>query len=267
LRIGVFDSGIGGLTVLRALHRRWPGHSTIYLGDTARVPYGTKSPETVARYAMQAARLLMGEGVDLLVVACNTASATALDALAALPLPIIGVIEPGARAAAAAAPSPDAHIAVIGTHATVQSGAYQRALARLLPAARVTALACPLFVALADEGWESTPVAREVARTYFAPWIEGSASARPEVMVLGCTHYPVLKGAIAAALGPDVRLIDSAETTAEALAPHLDGLPAETFPTHRLVVTDGAAGFLATAERILGRAGLSFDVVDLPTGQ
>jgi glutamate racemase len=263
LRIGVFDSGIGGLTVLRALHRRWPGHSTIYLGDTARVPYGTKSPETVARYAMQAARLLMDEGVELLVVACNTASATALDALTALPLPVVGVIEPGALAAAAAAPTPDAHIAVIGTHATVQSGAYQRALARLLPAARVTALACPLFVALADEGWEATPVAREVARTYFAEWIKDGGE-RPSVLVLGCTHYPVLKEAIAAALGPDVRLIDSAETTAEALAPHLDGLPADTSPTHRLLVTDGAPGFLATAERILGRAGLSFDVVDLP---
>ncbi len=205
--IGVFDSGIGGLTVLRSLHRAWPGHSTIYLGDTARVPYGSKSPQTITRYAMQVARYLMGQGVELIVVACNTASSAALPELEkALPIPVVGVIGPGARAAADA--SRDGRIGVIGTAATIASGAYEHAIKLLRPDAIISSIACPLFVPLADEGWESTPVARAVAEKYLEPWLPGKES-RPDTVVLGCTHYPVLRPVLGQVLGRDIQLIDS----------------------------------------------------------
>lgn len=270
--IGVFDSGIGGLTVLRALRAAWPGHSTIYLGDTARVPYGSKSPQTVIRYARQVAAFLLDQGIELLVVACNTASANALEALKDLPIPVVDVIEPGARGAADAVrgTGPDPHIGVIGTRATINSGAYQRALTRLIPGARISARPCPLFVPLADEGWEETDVARAVVREYLGDWLPEAANAasnRPSALVLGCTHYPVLRPTFEAVLGPDVALIDSAEKTAQALAGHLQSIVAESSPRHRLIVTDGAPGFVKTAERLLGEPAIHFEIADLPLGK
>lgn len=266
LLIGVFDSGIGGLTVLHELRLTWPMHSTIYLGDTARVPYGSKSPQTVARYARQIAAWLLTQGIELLVVACNTASANALDDLAALPIPVIGVIEPGAEGAARAvreAGLERPHVGVIGTRATIQSGAYQRALAARLPQARISARACPLLVPLADEGWQESDIAAAVVREYLHDWLPGSTEA-PDVLVLGCTHYPVLRPVFRRVLGPGVRLIDSARTTSEALARYLASAPPEKHPRHRLVLTDGAAGFASTAAMLLGEPSVVFEVVDLP---
>jgi glutamate racemase len=303
VRIGVFDSGIGGLTVLSALRRAWPGHSTVYLGDTARVPYGTKSGATVVRYARQNAKYLLGEGIELLVVACNTASAYALETLQAdLPIPVVGVIEPGARAAVgggAEAQGPQGpkgpqrpiqpvgsiapvsapvvtdaprHIGVIGTAATIASGAYERAIRRLAPSARISARACPLFVPLVEEGWESTHVARSVVLQYLGDWVvrpdpemvgEGDSDV-PEALVLGCTHYPMLKPMLGEVLGPAIRLVDSAEATARAVAPYLAAAREEKTPTQRLIVTDGAPGFARVAARLLGERPVALEVVDLP---
>ena len=258
--IGVFDSGIGGLTVLKALQTAWPGHSTVYLGDTARVPYGSKSPETIYRYALQNTRFLIEQGVDLLVIACNTASAHALDRLDKGPVPILGVIEPGALAAAEATRS--GHIGVIGTAATIASGAYERAILARRPGTRVTARACPLFVPLAEEGWEDSPIARLTVEKYLADWLPGQPG-RPDTLVLGCTHYPVLRPMLTRVLGEDIRLIDSAEATARAVAPYLEGRPTETRPIQRLFVTDGAEGFARVARRLLDQGEASLDVIDL----
>ena len=260
MRIGVFDSGIGGLTVLRALRRRWPGHSTLYLGDTARVPYGTKSRQTVVHYARQNTRLLLEEGIDLLVVACNTASAYALEELDELPTPVVGVIEPGAAAAARATTC--AHVGVIGTAATIASGTYERAIRRLRPRMRISARACPLLVPLADEGWETTPVARATLERYLADWLPGRPD-RPDALVLGCTHYPVFKPLLEELLGTQVTLIDSAEATAQALSPYLENAPVESVVDHRVIVTDGAEGFARTAARLLGQDDVELEVMDL----
>jgi glutamate racemase len=210
--IGVFDSGLGGLTVFKALARRMPEESLIYFGDTAHVPYGAKSPEAIARYSSAVARFLAGKGIKLLVVACNTSSAWALPAIRrAAKVPVVGVIEPGARAALAAAPR--GRVGVIGTEATVASRAYPRALAALRPGARTASAACPLFVPLVEEGWWSGPVVESVARRYAAPL----KKAGVEAVILGCTHYPYLKPVLARAFGPRVRLIDSADETARAV--------------------------------------------------
>lgn len=211
--IGVFDSGVGGLTVFRALRQQLPGEDLLYLGDTARVPYGTKSAESVKRYANAAAQLLIDRGVKLLVVACNTASALALDALETrLPeLPIVGVIKPGAAAAAA---SLSRSIAVIGTEGTIRSEVYVRAIHALRPEAQVVGVACSLFVALAEEGWIEGPVVRAVAQEYLHPIFNEAQSRRPGCLVLGCTHFPVLTPVIAEVAGPGVTVIDSAQTTA-----------------------------------------------------
>ena len=210
-RIGIFDSGVGGLTVQRAVLDALPGADTLYLGDTARVPYGTKSAETVTQYSLRNARFLARHGIDLLVVACNTASAVALPALRAeLAIPVLGVVEPGARVAARA--SRTGRIGVIGTQGTVASGAYQAAIRRERPDAEVIARACPLFVPLAEEGW--TDPRDEIVRGVVAA-LPRAARARPGVdtLVLGCTHYPLLEAAIAAEL-PGVALVDSAEAIA-----------------------------------------------------
>lgn len=261
MRLGVFDSGVGGLTVLRALQAAWPGHSTVYVGDTARVPYGSKSPETIIRYARQIAQLLLEHRVELIVVACNTASAYAIEALRSeLPLPVVGVIEPGAAAAAAATQT--GRIAVIGTAATIASGAYEAAIRVRRPEAQIQARACPLFVPLAEEGWEGTDVARRVAETYLEAWLPGR-SERPDTLVLGCTHYPLLKEALGEVMGPEVALIDSAEATAEALRPHLAGAAREDAPAHRLFVTDSAPGFATAARRLLGREAVELELIDL----
>ncbi len=211
--IGVFDSGVGGLTVLKALTERLPLESTVYLGDLARVPYGTKSGDVVTRYALACARALLDYELKALVVACNTASAVALPALSqALPVPVIGVIEPGARAAAAATKS--GHVAVIGTPGTVASGAYQAALQRLAPSLDVRAKACPLFVPLAEEGWLDGDVPKLAAQRYLGDGLLDGV----DTLVLGCTHYPLLAGVITQVAGDGVTLVDSAKATAEETA-------------------------------------------------
>jgi glutamate racemase len=258
--IGVFDSGMGGLTVMRALMARLPRESFVYLGDTARLPYGSKSPETVTRYAVQCARALMAHRIKLLVVACNTASATALPALAAAlaPLPVIGVIEPGAEAALAAAPA--GRIAVIATEGTVKGGAYARAIRARRPDAAIVQQACPLFVALAEEGLTEGPIPELVARHYLAALL-GDEELRPECLVLGCTHFPALKEVIARVVGPEIRLVDSAATTAAAvehllasrgLARGAEAKPASA--TRRFLATDAPERFARVGEIFLGTA-------------
>jgi glutamate racemase len=258
MRIGIFDSGVGGLTVQRAILDLLPGLDTVYLGDTARVPYGSKSPEVVTQYSLRNARFLVARGIDLLVVACNTASAVALPALRdALALPVLGVVEPGAAAAVRATRS--GRIGVIGTPSTIASGAYQRAIVAAQPGAEVLARACPLFVPLAEEGWTDPDdeVVRAVARRYLAP----VAAAGIDTLVLGCTHYPLLAGAIAKEV-PGVALVDSAAAIAEAVAARVGRSPART-ATHQFYVTDVPGRFLGIAERFLGRPVGSAEQVDI----
>ena len=254
--IGVFDSGMGGLTVMRALMTRLPNESFVYLGDTARLPYGSKSPDTVTRYAVQCARALMAHRIKLLVVACNTASATALPALikTLAPTPVIGVIEPGAEAALAAAPS--GRIAVIATEGTVKGGAYERAIHARNPEAHVTQASCPLFVALAEEGLTQGPIAELVAQRYLDPLLS-NAGAPPECLVLGCTHFPALKDTIARVAGNGITLVDSAATTAAAV----ERLLVKANLTHsasppaapRFLATDAPERFARVGEIFLGR--------------
>jgi glutamate racemase len=260
--IGVFDSGIGGLTVLRALHERLPQESTVYLGDTARVPYGTKSADVVTRYSVKNAEVLLEYGIKLLVVACNTASAVALPELGRrLPIPVLGVIEPGAHAAAQASKS--GHIAVIGTPGTIKSGAYQRALAAERPDLEVQALTCPLFVPLAEEGWVEGEVPTLVARQY----LDGLRYSHVDTLVLGCTHYPLLSKVIAEAVGPKVALVDSAKATAQRAAELLserDLLKAGLSSVERhYLVTDVPDRFIEVGGRFLGRALSGARQVDL----
>ena len=255
--IGVFDSGIGGLTVARELMRQLPDESIVYVGDTARVPYGPKSPETVLRYSREIAAYLLTQGVKAVVIACNTATAHALSALRAeLPVPVIGVVEPGARAALAlGAPAGDAprRVGVIGTVGTVRSGAYERALRALSPEVDVVAMACPLFVPLVEEGWLGHDATRLVAHQYLDPLREHHV----DTIVLGCTHYPLLKPLIADVVGERVRLIDSAEETAaeagRVLArAGLRAAPGSAPARHRFIVTDAAEQFSRTAAHFLG---------------
>jgi len=255
LPIGVFDSGIGGLSVLKALVARLPGEDFLYLGDTARLPYGTKTAATVERYALQAVYALVRRGVKAVVVACNTASAAALPALAAgnPGLPILGVIEPGAAAAVHATRS--GRIAVVATEGTVRGGAYQREIRRRLPDAHVTAVPATLFVALAEEGWTDGEIAIAAARRYLAP-LFGDAVVAPDVLVLGCTHFPPLADAIRGVVGPGVRIVDSAVTTAEALAALLgEGqlASAESRGICQFLVTDGEERFARVGPTFLGR--------------
>jgi glutamate racemase len=249
--VGIFDSGIGGLTVARAIYDRLPNESTIYFGDTARVPYGPKSPETVRRYSLEILRWLLGQGVKAVVIACNTSTAHALETLqAASPVPVIGVIDPGARAAVDAGRK--GAIGVIGTAGTIASNAYARAIRRVRADAKVEQRACPLFVPLVEEGWFEHPAAELIAADYLAPLRQ----ARVEVLVLGCTHYPLLRPLLQRAIGPEVRLIDSGEATAEALASTLEaeGLEAlagaEVF--HRFAVSDDEARFRQVGSRFIG---------------
>ena len=211
--IGIFDSGIGGLTVLKEIIAKLPQENTIYLGDTARVPYGIRSPETVTRYSFENTRFLLSQEIKMLVVACNTASAVSLDAVKKeFPLPIIGVLEPGARAAAAATKT--RKIGVIGTEATINSGAYEKAIRKLGAEIEVFSLPCPLFVPLVEEGWTENDVAELVAMKYLA----ALKDKRIDTLVLGCTHYPLLKGVITRVMGSEVTLIDSATETAREVA-------------------------------------------------
>ena len=249
--IGIFDSGVGGLTVLREIIRALPQEDTLYFGDTARVPYGTKSPETVIRYARQITSFLVQRDIKLLVVACNTASAVSLEALKEeFPLPIVGVIEPGARRAAAVTRT--GKVGVIGTEATVRSSAYTKAIKRINPEIEVVTRPCPLFVPLVESGWVDNEVARLTARTY----LQGLREEGVDTLVLGCTHYPLLKGTIAEVMGPDVRLVDSAEETARTVTEILRsaGLlrPAAERGNHHYFVSDVPAGFVRVGERFLG---------------
>ncbi|MBU6444359.1 MAG: glutamate racemase [Alphaproteobacteria bacterium] len=250
--IGVFDSGMGGLTVMRALKARLPQERFVYLGDTARLPYGTKSANTVRRYALQAATALTRRGVKLVVIACNTASVSlpALkDALA--PLPVVGVIEPGAEAALAAAQG--APIAVIATEGTVKGGAYVRAI-EAKGGADVAQQACPLFVPLSEEGLTEGPIAEAIAHRYLDPLL--ATMPKPRCLLLGCTHYPALKDVIARVAGPEIALVDSAETTAEAVARLLkdEGLqaPPRASALPEFLVTDAPDRFARVGEIFLG---------------
>jgi glutamate racemase len=263
--IGVFDSGVGGLTVLKALRSVMPAEDFIYLGDTARLPYGTKSAETVVRYSLQCADALLERGIRCLVVACNTASASALEVLRRQhpALPVIGVIEPGAKAAVAASASQ--RIAVIATEGTIDGGAYRTAIHRLNPAARVTSRACSLFVSLAEEGWTDGPIAQAVARRYLDPIFRTDDA--PDTLVLGCTHFPALAAAIRAVLPPQVNVVDSAATTAAAVRSEIAGVAAARGARGSVtwLATDGAARFARVGSAFLGEtlhAG-AVEIIDL----
>jgi glutamate racemase len=247
--IGIFDSGIGGLTVARAVYERLPHESTVYFGDTARVPYGPKSPETVRRYSLEILDWLLRQDVKAVVIACNTSTAHALETLQQhSPVPVIGVIEPGARAAAAASRS--GLIGVIGTAGTIASNAYARAIQRVRPDARVEQRACPLFVPLVEEGWFEHPAAELIAREYLDPM----RRAGVDTLVLGCTHYPLLKPLLQRILGPDVVLIDSGEETAGVVVDALEQLraPADSKISHRFAVSDDEARFRQVGARFIG---------------
>ena len=266
LPIGVFDSGVGGLTVLRALRRRLPHEDLLYLGDTARLPYGTKSRETIKRYAVQAASKLVEREVKMLVIACNTATAAALDDLKSRwpGLPVVGVIEPGARAACAASGS--GAIAVIGTESTINNRAYHQAIELINPGASVSARACSLFVSLAEEGWLDGPVVEGTARRYLEPLFSGAGAGAPDCLLLGCTHFPPLAPAISRVLGRGVRIVDSAETTAVEVEERLSALsslnPQGGPGRARFMTTDDVARFARTGAIFLGEP-LSFEDVEL----
>ena len=247
--IGVFDSGLGGLTVLKALTSSVPNADYIYFGDTARLPYGSKSAETVTRYAVEAAKLLQQQGAEMLVVACNTATALSLDAIIAnLKIPVVGVIEPGAQAAAAATKTKK--VVVIGTEATVSSHAYQKALRTRGIAALEQA--CPLFVPLVEEGWMEHTVTEQVARIYLSEaFHEDFRDA--DVLVLGCTHYPLLKPVLRRVTQTHVEIVDSADSTARAVAEKVGGDANRTAkPGMRFMATDSVEKFRRLGERFLG---------------
>jgi len=275
LPIGIFDSGVGGLTVYRALHERLSDERFVYLGDTARVPYGTKSLATVERYAIENSTFLAAHGIKLLVVACNTASALALPAIRkAVNVEVVGVIEPGARAAQKVAEGKT--IGVIATEATVQSRAYSQAIATIAPSAEVIERACPLFVSLAEEGWAETDVARSVAEKYLADFRNSNIGA----LVLGCTHYPILHRVISETLGGRIPLIDSGEATAievqsvlsskELSKPQEEKQQIKGNRERELCddldhfyVTDAAQRFARVAERILGASPSVLEAVEV----
>lgn len=250
LPIGMFDSGVGGLTVLREAMRQLPGESLLYFGDTARVPYGSKSREVITRYALEIGQFLIHEQVKLLLVACNTASAYALPALSGrFSVPVVGVIDPGARAALRATRT--GRIGVIGTEGTIDSQAYGEAIRRQDPKAEVFGQPCPLIVPLVEEGWLDKPVTGEIVKEYLSPLL----AKKIDTLVLGCTHYPLLKGLLAKVAGRGVTLIDSAEETARVVGERLrqDGLAAdgggETY--YRFYVSDAPEKFARVGARFL----------------
>jgi glutamate racemase len=259
--IGVFDSGVGGLTVFRALERRLPNESLIYLGDTARIPYGTRSPATVRRYALEDAAFIQSKNVKAIVVACNTASALAADLLTReCSVPVVGVIKPGARRAVSLTRS--GYVGVIATEATVASGAYEQAMLDERSGLEIISRACPLFVPLAEEGWLDHPVTRQVAEEYL---MELRAS-RVDTLVLGCTHYPILRPVIEAVMGSKA-YVDSGEAVADEIASLLEerGLrrTSDQPPSEQFYVTDSAIRFRRVAELFLGRPLESVETVEL----
>jgi glutamate racemase len=250
--VGAFDSGVGGLTVVKSMRELLPAEDILYLGDTARVPYGNKSPDTIIRYSREIMAYLRGKGVKAVVVACNTASAHALAILQKeATIPVIGVIAPGVEAALAA--TRNGRVGIIGTHGTIQSDAYQNLLRRSRPEVMITAVAAPLLVSLVEEDWLSHPATQLILEEYFAPM----KAARVDTVVLACTHYPLLKPLAQRVLGPDVVLVDSAQNAAAALARKLDaeGLRRSSGATHgqtTICSTDVPAQFSRLAERFLG---------------
>ena len=251
--LGVFDSGIGGLTVVRELLRLLPDEELVYYGDVARLPYGNKSPETITRFSREIIDFLVARDVKAIVVACNTASALALPELeGTLPVPVVGVIESGARAAAEK--SQTGKVGVIATASTVRSGAYTRALHARRADLDVSERACPLFVPLVEEGWIDHEVTHAVAREYLAPLEHHGL----DTLILGCTHYPLLKQVIGEVMGDGVRLVDSGEETARTVVELLDQerlrAPGGRAPVHAIYLSDLPAAFTGTAERFLGRA-------------
>ncbi|HTM57364.1 MAG TPA: glutamate racemase [Candidatus Udaeobacter sp.] len=257
--IGVFDSGLGGLTAVRELFQALPQESIVYFGDTARLPYGTKSRDTVTRFSFEIASFLVRQNVKCLLVACNTASSYAMDALSKrLEIPVVGVIEPAAKAAVEV--SPHGRIGVLGTLATVSSRAYPDAIARIAPGAEVISRACPLFVPLIEEGWIDHPVLREVATEYL---VEVRAAGL-ESLILGCTHYPLIAPLIQGLMGPTVKLIDSGAEAARSLASLLRerGQLASGPPRHRFFLSDERLQFQRVAESFLGRALPETTIVD-----
>jgi glutamate racemase len=264
--IGVFDSGFGGLTVLKALLEVVPDSDYLYFGDTARLPYGSKSVETVARYAVEAAHFLEGQGAQLLVIACNTATALALDRIrASAHVPVIGVVDPGAAAAATA--TTNQKVVVVGTEATVASHAYQKALEARHIKAREKA--CPLLVPLVEEGWVDHPVTEQVARIYLTEaFADGFDDA--DLLVLGCTHYPLLKPLLHRVAPPNVKIVDSAESTAHAVAAHLKELLPSAAPrgeSHppqlKFFATDSVEKFRKLGQKFLGHPTDNVQHVDL----
>ncbi len=262
LPIGVFDSGVGGLTVLKAIREALPKENLVYLGDTARLPYGTKSPASIERYATQAAARLQQEGIKLLVVACNTASAVALDALrkALAPVPVVGVVEPGAAAAVAAAPG-GRHL-VLATEATVRLGAYRDAITARDAGAEVREKACEMLVSLAEEGWSTGDIASAIVRRY----LDEADGMQPDTIILGCTHFPLLRDTIRDVADDGVALIDSASTTAGVVVAALEKLGArrdsEAPGFLRLLATDSATRFARVGGQFLGRE-LSYEDVEI----
>lgn len=255
--IGVFDSGVGGLTVAAALLDALPGESILYLGDTARLPYGTKSPQTVQRYTARNLAFLLAREVKAIVVACNTASALGL-AHQPTPVPLWGVIEPGADAAIAATRG---RAGVIATESTIASGAYAAALRRRAPDLFVASQACGLFVPLVEEGWADDALTEPIVQRYLAPLMAQSI----DTLVLGCTHYPVLAPTIRRVIGPDVTLVDSGEAVASVVRRAIetgDLAPADRPPRHHLCVTDGGARFRRIAETFLRREA-TLELVDV----
>lgn len=259
--IGIFDSGVGGLTVVDQVVKQLPGESIVYFGDTARVPYGPKSPETVQRYSREAAAFLLSRDVKAIVIACNTATAHAATMLKReLPVPVIGVIEPGAIAAASATRTN--RIGVIGTKGTIASGAYDVAVRDRLPSARVFTQPCPLFVPLVEEGWASHEAARLIAAEYLKPMREQDI----DVLILGCTHYPLLRPLIADIMGPGVTLVDSAEQTARELQRVLDEQNLRSRAskgTHHFAASDSPLRFREVACHFLGDAVKEVEVINV----
>ena len=248
--IGVFDSGTGGLTVVRALRDLLPHEDIFYIGDTARLPYGGKSRQTIERYSIEISGLLLAEGAKMIVVACNTASSLAVPRLQELlKIPVVGVIAPGARAAVKETRA--GNVGVIGTKSTIQSEAYERTIRALNPEIRVTSQACPLLVPLVEEAWLDEEITREVLHRYLDPLIATGI----DTLVLGCTHYPLLAGLIEEIAGPGIRLVDSAKNCAVAVRQNLieRGIKSSKRTRGRLNValTDGSNSFLPTAERVL----------------
>lgn len=262
--IGIFDSGVGGLTVYRELKRRLPEERFLYLGDTARVPYGTKSAETIVKYSLQNGQFLSSLGVKLLVVACNTASSYAMEAMVeTFNVPVVGVIPSGVRKALELSRS--RRIGVIATESTVASESYQDMIRQLEPASEIWAKACPLFVPLVEDGWLDHPVTAEVSRIYLEE-LKGRAI---DTLILGCTHYPMLKKVISSVVGPGVSLVDSAEALAGEIRQILIALGLERKPDpaqpaeDEFYVTDSVARFRKVAEIFLARSVEKVQTIDL----